>query len=268
MLVVADNINVAYGHVAKAIAARDGGSIRELAHRVDNAGADVIDLNLGPMNGESVEILPWLVEQVQSVSKKQISLDAHSSEAIMAAAEKCVQKPIINTYFVQSAKPQEVKDKLLPFAAERGLEVILPTIGRNGPPLDPDERASLAADLVGAALETGLTADMIFVDPVVIHLSGPDAQEHALSVMETMKRIPSLFDNPPVKTIAGVDYLSAGAPQELHSPINRTMLAMLGALGLDAAMVNVTDPAVMRDIRLIRALRNESLYSVSDAETK
>ena len=104
---------------------------------MDKAGADVIDLNLGPMNGESVEILPWLVEQVQAVSKKQISLDAHSSAAIMAAAEKCEQKPIINTYFVQSAKPQEVKDKLLPFAAEHGFEVILPTIGHNGPPWIP-----------------------------------------------------------------------------------------------------------------------------------
>ena len=43
---------------------------------------------------------------------------------------------------------------------------------------------------------------------------------------------------------------------------------MLSSLGLSAAFVDVTDRETMRDIRLIKALRNESLYSVSDAELK
>ncbi|GAB4254630.1 MAG: methyltetrahydrofolate cobalamin methyltransferase [Thermoleophilia bacterium] len=268
MLVVSDNINVAHKHVAEAITNRDAASIKELARRVTQAGADVIDLNLGPANGHAKEELSWLVEQVQEVSDLPLSLDAHSADAIIEAAGRTAKKPIINAYFVQSARPEEVKEKLIPFAAEQGLEIILPTLGPSGPPVDPSERAALATELVDAARAAGISTDMIFVDPVVVHLGGTDGQDHAASLLETVKLIPSLYDDPPVKTLAGVEYLSAGSPPELRSALNRTLLAMLGALGLDAAMVDVTDAATVRDIRLIRALNNQSLYSVSDAELR
>jgi len=42
----------------------------------------------------------------------------------------------------------------------------------------------------------------------------------------------------------------------------------MNSLGLSAAFLDVTDAEVMRDVRLIKALRNESLYSISDAELK
>jgi len=267
MLVVSDNINAAYRHVRQAIEDRDAGSIRELAHKVAGAGADVIDLNIGLLAEHGENVMPWLVEQVQAVTNLQLSLDARTVEALIAGAEAAAQKPILNGYYVQSAHPEQMGGRLLPFAAEKGLEVILPTIGPMGPPLDPDDRLTLAQELVGTAQQAGLDMEQIWIDPVIIHLLGGDAQAHAAAVLETMKELPLLFE-PPVKTFAGVQYLSQGSPGELRSAINRALLGMLGALGLDAAMVDVLDGQTMRDVRLIKALRNESLYSVSDAELK
>lgn len=267
MLIVSDNLNAAHRQIAQAIEARDAGSIRELAHKVTQAGADVIDLNVAPLSGGAEHALVWLVEQVQEVSQLPVSLDARSASAIIGAAERAAQKPMLNAYSLRSARPDEVTGTLIPFAAERGMEIILPAIGPLGPPLDPDERAGLAQELVDFAVATGVDPESIFVDPVVVHLGQGNGQDHAAAILDTMKLLTTIFD-PPVKTIAGVEYLAQGAPPQLRSAISRVYLAMLSALGLSAAMVDVTDSAMTRDIRLINALRNESLYSVSDAELK
>ncbi len=268
MLIISDNLNVAHGDVLQAIEKRDGGSIRELAHKIEVAGADVIDLNIGTLTTGADEIMGWLVDEVQQVTDIQLSLDAHTMEALEAGVERAKKKPIINSYYVQSARPDDVVPRLLPFVADKGLEVILCTIEPSGPPLDPDVRGSKASELVEAALAAGIPDESIYIDPVVVHLSGGAvAQEHAAAVLETMRLLGQIFD-PPIKTVAGVEYLSAGAPRQLRSAISRVYLAMLGSLGLGGAFVDVTDPEIMRDIRLINALRNEALYSVSDAEVK
>jgi cobalamin-dependent methionine synthase I len=268
MLIVSDNLNVAHRHVAKALEARDAGSIREIAHSVALAGADVIDVNIGQVHSGAVEAIVWMVDQIQAVAPDvQLSLDAHSAEVIMAGAERARRKPVINAYYVQSARPDDVVGKLIPFAAETGLELILPAMSSAGPPLDPDERAGRAQELVELALGAGIPAENLFVDPVIVHLGTGNGQDHAAAVLQTMKLLTTIFD-PPIKTIAGVEYLSQGAPAQLRSAINRVYLAMLSALGLSGAILDVMDSATMRDIRLIKGLRNESLYSVSDAELK
>jgi len=268
VLIVSDNLNAAHRHVAKALVDRDAGSIREIAHNVALAGADVIDVNVGSITAGAEEAIVWLVDQIQAVAPNvQLSLDARTAEAIIAGAARSDIPPILNAYYVQSARPDDVASILIPYAAERGLELILPALSSSGPPLDPDERAGRAQELVDLALRAGVDPERLFVDPVVVHLGSGNGQDHAAAVLETMKLLTKIFD-PPVKTIAGVEYLSQGAPAQLRSAINRTYLAMLSALGLSAAFVDVMDSATMRDIRLIKGLRNESLYSVSDSELK
>jgi len=264
VLIISDNLNMAHSKVAKAVEARDSGSVRELAHKVTEAGADVIDLDIGLLTSGTEDALLWLVDQVQAVSHLQLSFNSRSAEAMIAAAQKAATKPILNAYSLQSAHPADVTGKLIPFVAENDLEIVLPAFGESGPPLDADERASLAQELVDAAVAAGVDPERIFVDPVVVHLGGGNGQQHATAVLDTMRLLTTIFD-PPVKTLAGVEYVSQGAPPELRSALNRTYLAMLAALGLSAAIVDVMDAATMRDIRLIKALRNESLYSVSDA---
>lgn len=266
MLIISDNLNVRYSHVAEAVEKRDGGSIRELAHKATAAGADVIDISIGSVRSGADEVMAWLVDEVQQVSDLPLSLDAHTAEAIIAGAERAKRPPMLNSYSVQSANPDAVTGTLVPYAAGKGYEIILCTIDPSGPPLDPDVRGSKASELVEAAMAAGVSSEAIYIDPVVVHLSGgATAQEHAESVLETMRLLGRVFD-PPIKTVAGVEYLSLGAPRELRSPISRVYLAMLSSLGLTAAFVDVTDAEMIRDIRLIKALRNESLYSVSDAE--
>jgi 5-methyltetrahydrofolate--homocysteine methyltransferase len=265
VLIISDNLNVSDSQIARALRVRDAGSVREVAHRVTEAGADVIDINLGHMKTGAEDAMGWLVDQVQAVSDLQLSLDSRSLEAMLAGARRAARPPILNPYGLMSSRPGDVIDTLIPFAAEQGLEIVLPAVGESGPSLDVDARAARAQELVGAATAAGVDSARIYVDPAVVHLGGGDGQRHAAAVLEAMRLLAALFD-PPLKTIAGVRYVSEGAPLPLRSALNRTFLAMLSALGLNAAIVDVMDGAMMRDIRLIKGLRNESLYSVSDAE--
>lgn len=266
MLIISDNLNLDRSGVAKAVDLHDAGSIRELAHKIAAAGAQALDISVaGLAVGDSAEDLEWLVGEVQTVTEIQLSLDAGSGDAILAAAEKARSKPIINAFSVTLSRPEDVGEKLLPYAAKNGLEIILPLLGESSPPLDVDLRMELAADVVEKAETAGIPRDDIYIDPVVSYLISADGQKHSAAVLETMRLLAGSFD-PPVKTVAGVGYVSKGNPPELRSPLNRTYLAMLAALGLDAALVDVLDPEMMRDVRLIRGMRNDSLYSVSDAE--
>ena len=267
MLIISDNLNASRRHVLKAVESRDAASIRELAHKIAAAGADVIDVNIGSITAGGEELLPWLVDEIQAVADIQLSLDAHTAEAIIAGAERASRKPILNAYYVQSANPGDVLAKLVPYAVEHGLEIILPLLEGGEPPLDPTERAARADDLIRRVTDAGLSQDHIYLDPVVYHLGGGDAQAHAAAVLETLRLLPMMYE-PAVKTVVGANYLSLGSPMELRSPLSRVFMAMAAANGLDAAMVDVLDREVLRDIRLIRALRNESLYSVSDAALK
>ena len=77
-------------------------------------------------------------------------------------------------------------------------------------------RGSKASELVESATAAGIPAESIYIDPVVVHLSGgATAQEHAAAVLQTVKLLNQIFD-PPIKTVAGVEYLSAGAPRQLQ----------------------------------------------------
>jgi 5-methyltetrahydrofolate corrinoid/iron sulfur protein methyltransferase len=267
VLVISDNLNVSHKHVADAIDARDSGSIEELARKITLAGADLIDVNISAITHDPSGVMAWLVEQVQRVSDLRLSLDAHNMDALVAGVASAAQPPVLNAYYLQSAAPAQVTERLLPYAAENNLEVVLSLMGPSGPPLDPSERLALAEELVETAVAAGVAAEHIWLDPVVVHLGGGFGQEHATAVLETLKGMVGMFD-PPVRTVAGVEYLSQGVVSELRSPLNRVYLAMLAANGLDAAMVNVLDGEMMRDVRLIKAFRSESLYSISDAELR
>jgi 5-methyltetrahydrofolate corrinoid/iron sulfur protein methyltransferase len=73
---------------------------------------------------------------------------------------------------------------------------------------------------------------------------------------------------PNVKTTCGLSNISNGAPDQLRPPINNVFVAMLATVGMTSAIVDALDKEMMRTIRLIKALSNQSLYSVSDAELR
>jgi len=266
VLVIAENINVMVTRIGNAMKERDKAPIQDLARKLVEAGADIIDINLGPARKDGDKMMEFVVETVAEVTKLPFCLDTTNHVAMEAGIVKCdelgLPKPIVNSF---SAQPDKMEN-ILPLAAKYNCEIIGLTMGA-AIPIDANERVALAYELVCAANEMGIPNEKIYIDPIILPVGVDVGQQHAVAVQDVLKMLPEMFD-PMVKTTCGLSNISNGAPDELRAPINNVFVAMLAAVGMTSAIVDVLDMDMMRTVRLIKALSNQSLYSISDAELK
>ena len=123
-------------------------------------------------------------------------------------------------------------------------------------------RVALAMELVAAADEFGLPFDDLYLDPLILPLNV--AQDHAVEAMETLRQIKMLSDPAP-KTTVGLSNCSqrCGADKK---QINRTMLVMLMACGLDSAIADACDNELMGAAATARIILNKEIYCDSYVE--
>ena len=264
MFIIAENINIMSARLGPAIKKKDRAVLQDVARKLEAAGVDAIDVNIGPARKDGPEVMTFLVETLGEVVRCPLCLDTTNAEAMEAGVARCVQlglpKPIINSFSLQ----RDRRDAFLALAAQYECEIIGLTM-ETAIPASAADRLNLAFELVAAANEAGVPNERILIDPVVLPLSVDVGQQHAQAVLEVVSTVPDMFD-PPVRTVCGLSNISNGVPAHLRSPMNNVFLAMLAARGLNAAIGDVLDPEFMRTVRLVRAYRNESLFSVTDAE--
>lgn len=264
MFVIAENINMMNGALATALKEGDRGPIQEMAKRVTEAGADAIDVNLGPARKDGEQQMIFLVDAISEASSLQLCLDTTNATAIEAGCQRCLElglvNPIINSFSLQPDKLENI----LPLAAKYDCEIIGLTM-ESSIPISFEERLSLAFELSTHANEAGVANDKIIVDPVVLPLGVDVGQQHAVAVRQVIASMPEMSD-PPIRTVVGLSNISNGAPALLRGPINNVFFSMLAGAGLSCVIADCTDGELMRSVRLAKALRNESLYSLSDAE--
>jgi cobalamin-dependent methionine synthase I len=76
MYIIGENIHIISQKVKDALAAKDAAFFQELAIKQVEAGAQVLDLNLGPRKKDGEEIFPWMVETVEAVVDVPLSFDS------------------------------------------------------------------------------------------------------------------------------------------------------------------------------------------------
>ena len=264
MLVVAENLNVMSRSIGAAMRERQKAPIQDMARRLVAAGAEVLDVNVGPSRKDGAAVMEFVIDAVAEVVSCQLCLDTVNHEAMEAGIIRCGERglplPVVNSF---SAQPDKL-ERFLPLAAKYGCEIIGLTM-QQSIPVTAADRLSIAFDLVSAANAAGVANERILIDPVVLPVGVDVGQQHARAVQEVIATIPEMFD-PPVRTICGVSNVSNGAPDAVRPALNGVFLAMLSALGLNWAIGDALDPEFMRTARLARAFKDLSLYSVSDAE--
>lgn len=264
MFVIAENINVMSGAIGAALKARDKAPLQDLAKRLVAAGADALDVNLGPARKDGEGLMTFAVDALAEVVNCQLCLDTTNAAAMKAGIIRCQEvglpRPIVNSFSLQPAKLEGI----LPLAAEYGCDIIGLTM-EGSIPITATDRLNLAFELVAAANDAGISNDRILIDPVVLPLGVDVGQQHAAAVQEVVATLPHMFD-PPVRSVCGLSNISNGAPEHVRPAINNVFIAMLAALGLSAVIADALDGEAMRTVRLVRALTDQSLYSVSDAE--
>jgi 5-methyltetrahydrofolate corrinoid/iron sulfur protein methyltransferase len=224
-----------------------------MAKRLVVAGADALDVNLGPARKDGEAQMAFLVDCLAEVSSTQLCLDTTNAAAMEAGIVRCAElglpKPILNSFSLQRDKLENI----LPLAAKYECEVIGLTM-ESSIPVTFEERLNLAFELATYANEAGIPNSKIIIDPVVLPLGVDVGQQHAVAVRQVIASMPDMFD-PPVRTVCGLSNISNGAPQGLRAPINGVFMSMLAGAGLSCVIADSTDSELMRSVRLIKALR-------------
>jgi len=251
VLIIGENIHIIAPPVKAAIEARDAKAIQAMALRQVEAGAGILDLNIGPQKKLGREVMPWIVEAVQEVTDVPLSLDTTNLAAMEEGLKVCKRQAMLNS---ASADPARC-DSVMQLAAKYGARVIALTMGVDGIPTTADGRAGIAMEaLLPAAEAAGVPVQDVFLDPLVLTVTCN--QDVARESVEAIRMFKMMADPPPT-TVVGLSNISNGCPPETRPLINRTLLVMLLGAGLDSAIADPFDAEQNEFIRIVEQ-RDES----------
>ncbi len=240
MVIIGENIHVIAKAVSVAIRERDAKVIRDLAKAQTEAGADYIDLNVGPMKKDTEETMQWLLNTVQEVTNLPLSIDTMNPVAMEAGLKHCKKRPLLNS----ASGKTDSKQNMLPLAKKYNCEVVISVMTDKGMPPDVDSKIGSIMDTVTYANELGIPNEDIWVDPIILPVStAGEGQRFAVTNLEFIKILEDVL--PGVKSTVGLSNVSNGVPDELRPLLNRTYLVMLGRNGLYSAIADPLDKELM-----------------------
>jgi 5-methyltetrahydrofolate corrinoid/iron sulfur protein methyltransferase len=254
MIVIGERINGMFSDVKNAIKTENREIIQKLAIQQVEAGAGVLDVNVGPASAKPELTMPWLVETIQEVIDIQLALDSPKLDVLKAGMEVVKTPPIINSTQADPQKMQVYFD----LVNETGASIIALTVDKQGVPQDIDRRMELAGLIVMSAMEAGIPLDRLFIDPIILPINV--AQPQAGFVLKALSQFQYLADPPP-HFVIGLSNVSQGTIEK--KLINRTFCVMAIAMGLDAAIMDPFDKELMDAMVTADMLMNKQIYSDS-----
>ncbi len=246
MYIIGENIHIMSDKVKAGLKDRDAAFFQKLAVDQVEAGAQALDINLGPRKKDWEEIFPWMVKTVEAVVDVPICLDSTNLLGIEAGL-KVISKaqPIIN-----STSAEEERLEAVPLIAKKyNAKLVALTMGKSGIPVSADERVSIAIEqLIPRALEIEFPVEDLIIDPLVLTVSG--CQEYGPELIEAVRTLQVVWDPPPAISV-GLSNVSNSVPKENRSLINRVYCAMLMGVGLKMIIADPFDEAQNEVIRII-----------------
>lgn len=219
--------------------------IKKAIEQVD-AGADILDLNVGyPRIDESL-MQQKIIKSIQSVLDTPIQIDSTKKEAIEAGLRVYNGKAIVNSVNGEDEKLEEI----LPLVKKYNAQVIGLTLDENGISYFAIDRFKIAEKIVNKALSYGISKEDIYIDCLALTVSSQPE-----GAMETLKTIKMVKEKLGVKTALGVSNISFGMPN--RELINSSFLNLAMYAGLDLAIINPNSKLMMDTIRTFKVLNNE-----------
>ena len=241
MILIAESINVMSTTLGPAMKERNPKPIQEMAKAEVEAGADYLDINIGPARRGGDELMQWMVNTVQEVTDLPLSLDTTNPVAMEAGLKVCKSKALINSISLQ---PDRLESEL-PLVSKYNASMIGLLWGVEGMPRDANERCMHTVDLVYKANEMGIPNEDIWIDPIASPVSVEINQVKAC--LEFMSMLGEIA--PECKSTVGLSNISNGTPTHLRPYLNRTYLIMLMRYGLHSAIADVFDPELIKIAR-------------------
>jgi len=243
--------------VREAVQSKNKQAIQDLAKKQLDAGADVLDVNVGPASADQLKDMSWLIETIREVTLAPLAVDTTKPDVM----DKGLSLAGKNCFLNSTTGEEEKLSEFLPIAKKHGAKIIALTIDKAGIPNHAEGRLEIAANIVAKAIELGIDPASLYIDAVILPVNV--AQQHAPAVLETIKQTKLLCDPAP-KTILGLSNVSQGAPSaqgvSVRPLIDRTFLVMAIASGLDAAIINPLDKDLMDAMITSELLSGKNIY--------
>ena len=230
----------------QALREHDLSYIQERAVEQLEAGADILDINVGLPEIDEVSMMTETVRAVQSVTDLPLQIDSSDPKAIEAGLRACSGRAIVNSVNAEDDKLREI----LPIVKKYGAAVVGLTMDRSGIPQTAEQRFALAEKILAAALAAGIAREDVYIDCLTLTVSAQQEQ-----AAETLKAVRMVRERLGLHCVLGVSNISFGLPQRLQ--VTRSFLTQALLCGLDLPIVNPNQTEIMDAVSAFRVLSGE-----------
>ncbi len=227
----------------QALKEHDLNYIMERAIEQSDAGADILDINVGLPGIDEVQMMVDVIKAVQSVVTLPLQIDSSNPQAIEAGLRVCNGKAIVNSVNGEMDKMEEI----LPIVKKYGACVIGLTLDKDGIPNSCDKRFEIANRIYTQALAYGIEKENMIMDCLTLTISAQQNQ-----AMETLKAIQRVHTELGLHCTLGVSNISFGLPKRNNITTNFLTQAMY--CGLDLPIVNPNTSEIMDTVYSFKAL--------------
>ena len=209
-----------------------------------DAGADILDVNVGMPQIDEPALMAQVVEGLQGALDLPLQIDSSDPAALDAGLRQYCGKAIVNSV---NGKQQSL-EAVLPIVKRYGAAVIGLCMDENGIPESADARLAIAKRILQAAQAHGIPKEDVYIDCLTLTVSAQ--QDQAVETLEAVRRVKTELG---LKTTLGVSNISFGLPA--RPLMNQTFLTMAMGAGLDLPILNPNDRAMMDAVSAARVLQ-------------
>ena len=239
----------------QALRENDMNYVLEQAVSQVEAGAQILDVNVGAPGVDEPALMEQVVKALQSVVSLPLQLDSSHAEALERGLRVYNGKPIVNSV---NGEP-EVLETILPLCKKYGAAVVGLAIDKRGIQPKAEDRVAVARRIKEAALAAGIPQEDIYIDCLTLTASAQ--QQDVLATVEALHTCKTELG---VRTILGVSNISFGLPCRTY--LNTTFLTMAMYAGLDLAIMNPSSEEMMAAVYAYNVLINRDPQSTKYIE--
>ena len=219
------------------------------------AGAQILDVNVGAPGVDEPVLMEQVVKALQSVTSLPLQLDSSNVEALARGLRVYNGKPIVNS---TNGEPEKLA-AILPLCKKYGAAIVGLAIDEKGIQPKAADRVAIARRITEAALAAGIPREDIYIDCLTLTASAQ--QEDVLATVQALEACKKELG---VRTVLGVSNISFGLPCRTY--LNTTFLTMAMYAGLDLAIMNPSSEEMMAAVYAYNGLTNRDKQSTKYIE--
>ena len=219
------------------------------------AGAQILDVNVGAPGVDEPVLMEQVVKALQSVTSLPLQLDSSNVEALARGLRVYNGKPIVNS---TNGEPEKLAS-ILPLCKKYGAAIVGLAIDEKGIQPKAADRVAIARRITEAALAAGIPREDIYIDCLTLTASAQ--QEDVLATVQALEACKKELG---VRTVLGVSNISFGLPCRTY--LNTTFLTMAMYAGLDLAIMNPSSEEMMAAVYAYNVLTNRDKQSTKYIE--